>query len=272
MAYDPQDIFNMISQDMILSNTTAEEQSDFISEQIKDPFDSGSMNYFKKLRGMVSADQLDEMCVTLLAEIEDQYPNLEFDLSEYDQHLEEFFNAVYKFFIVNIQKLMYIFIREYIYSRKNQKVLVAEYLNLKLPNYPKEQYGKKEYYILITKLNSIIDDIKDYDLKLKKFIDYIERSGKTPMYVKKVKEYLDQGLIHDKGVVDDFFHKFKRSDEYDQALCKLQMAITENIINPYLEENGVMELRLPPIDPMDDDPSDEEDDSDDMDTSVSTEK
>ena len=200
--------------------------------------------------------------VTLLAEIEDQYPNLEFDLSEYDQHLEEFFNAVYKFFIVNIQKLMYIFIREYIYSRKNQKVLVAEYLNLKLPNYPKEQYGKKEYYILITKLNSIIDDIKDYDLKLKKFIDYIERSGKTPMYVKKVKEYLDQGLIHDKGVVDDFFHKFKRSDEYDQALCKLQMAITENIINPYLEENGVMELRLPPIDPMDDDPSDEEDDAD----------
>ena len=88
MAYDPQDIFNMISQDMILSNTTAEEQSDFISEQIKDPFDSGSMNYFKKLRGMVSADQLDEMCVTLLAEIEDQYPNLEFDLSEYDQHLD----------------------------------------------------------------------------------------------------------------------------------------------------------------------------------------
>ena len=44
-------------------------------------------------------------------------------------------------------------------------------------------------------------------------------------------------------------------------ICKLQSFITEDIVIPYLKENGLIELRLPPVDPEDDD-LDEDDDND----------
>ena len=51
------------------------------------------------------------------------------------------------------------------------------------------------------------------------------------------------------------------SDSYTQMICKLQSFITEDIVIPYLKENGLIELRLPPVDPEDDD-LDEDDDND----------
>lgn len=264
MALTPQEILNLTSRQFLLGNTSVEEQIGFISDQISDPFNSGSANYMKKLKTMVNPDRLDEICTDLLSELENQYPHLDLEISEIDQHLDEVFRTCYKFFVLNIKKLMYIFLREYIYTSKNRKMLVAEYLNMKLPNYPKEQYGKKDYYILITKLPAIIKDIQDDDIKLEKFIEYIERSGSSPMYLNSIKTYLDKGIIIDRGVVADIFKAFMKSEEYDPVLCKLQMAITENIINPYLEENGLSSLKIPPIDPVDEDAEDddEEDNSD----------
>lgn len=263
MALSPQEILNLTSRQFLLGNTTVEEQVGFISDQISDPFNSGSANYLKKLKGMVNADRLDEICIELFAELENQYPHLDLEISEIDQHLDPIFKACYKFFVLNIKKLMYIFLREFIYTSKNRKMLVAEYMNMKLPNYPKEQYGKKDYYILITKLPAIIKDIQDDDIKLEKFIEYIERSGSSPMYLNAIKSYLDKGIIIDRGVVADIFKAFMKSEEYDPTLCKLQMAITENIINPYLEENGLSSLKIPPIDPIDDDNVDDEDEDSD---------
>ena len=145
------------SQDYILGNTTAEEQITFIQDQIQDPFDSSHTNYFKKLCGMVtSSDTLDQYCSQLLDEIENVYPGLDFDLGDYDSRLTEFFATIYKFFVKNIDRLMFVFLSQYILSNKNRKNLIAEYLDMKLPAYPKEQYGKKEYYILMTKYSSII--------------------------------------------------------------------------------------------------------------------
>ena len=261
MAYDPQDLISRVSQNLLLGNTTAEEQYDFISEQIEDPFNSGTANYFKKLKIMLSKTQLDEQCLKLLNEIEDRYPKLSFDLSQYDQHLDEIFAAVYKFFIINVQKLMFIFLREFIFTNKNRKVLVAEYMNTKLPNYPKEQYGKKEFYILITKLNNIINDIQDDDISLSTFIEYLEKSGSIPIYVARLKEYLDKGIIQDNGVVDNMFELMKASYEYNNIYCKLQTVITSNIINVYLEENGLTELRLPPVDPLDEEAGEVDDEN-----------
>lgn len=261
MALNPQDIANIANRDFILGNTTVDEQVDFISDQIKHPFDSGDSNYFKKLRTMVKADKLDRICISLFAEIENVYPNLQLDISDTDERLADSFSAVYKFFIRNIQKHVYTFLREYIYSAKNRKVLTADFINSKLPNYPKEQYGKKEFYILITKLPAIVKDIFNDDIRLEKFIDTIERSGTSPMYFKVIRELLDRGIIVDHGVVGDIYDQFKKSDHYDATLCKLQMKITENLINPYLEENGLTELRLPTIDTDEDDEVEDDDET-----------
>ena len=109
MALNPQDIANIANRDFILGNTTVDEQVDFISDQIKHPFDSGNSNYFKKLRSMVKADKLDAICIDLFGEIENIYPNLQIDVSDTDEHLADSFNAIYKFFIRNIQRHVYVF-------------------------------------------------------------------------------------------------------------------------------------------------------------------
>lgn len=259
MALNPQDIANIANRDFILGNTTVDEQVDFISDQIKHPFDSGNSNYFKKLRSMVKADKLDAICIDLFGEIENIYPNLQIDVSDTDEHLADSFNAIYKFFIRNIQRHVYVFLREYIYSAKNRKALTADYINTKLPNYPKEQYGKKEFYVLITRCSSIVKDIFTDDIRLERFMETIERSGTSPMYFKTIRDLIDRGILVDHGVVRDIYDQFKKSDQYDATLAKLQMKITENLINPYLEENGMSELKLPQIESDEDDTVEDED-------------
>ena len=46
-------------------------------------------------------------------------------------------------FVKNAYKVIYVFMKEYISSSKNRKALTADYLNAKIPTYPKEQYGKE---------------------------------------------------------------------------------------------------------------------------------
>jgi len=264
MGLSPQDILNIASQDYILQNTDLYEQTDFIRDQIRDPFDSGSANYFKRLRKLVSGEKLDSICNKMLSDIEDRYPSMEFDLSGYDKPVADVFSPVYKFFVKNIQTLVYRFLREYITVSKNRKMLVAEYLGSNLPVYPKEQYGKKEYYILLNKLPAIILNIaKDEDITLAEFISYLERAGETSMCVEETKKLLDDGILCERGVVQDIFDLFLNSSKCDTTTCKLQIDITQNIIIPYLEKNGLMSLRLPPVQPVDDETDDEEDDSDD---------
>lgn len=263
MGLTSQDILNIASRDYILGNTTVNEQIDFLTDQIHDPFGSGNTNYFKKLSGMVkNQDELDKICVRMFSEIENTYPNLEFDFSEVTTHLADAFSAAYKFLIKNAQKSMYTFLKEYISSNKNRKVLTADYLSQKLPSYPKEQYGKKEFYILITKLPSIIDDIfDDIAPSVSEFIGYIERSGSSQMYLATVKDLLDRGYLLDHGAMRSIFKAFKKSDGYDEALCKLQMAITDELITPYLEESGLVEYRTPAVTPIDDGLDDTDDDA-----------
>lgn len=252
------------SQDYILGNTTAEEQITFIQDQIQDPFDSSHTNYFKKLCGMVtSSDTLDQYCSQLLDEIENVYPGLDFDLGDYDSRLTEFFATIYKFFVKNIDRLMFVFLSQYILSNKNRKNLIAEYLDMKLPAYPKEQYGKKEYYILMTKLSSIIKDIRRERLDLSDMLRYIKKSDNCPGYVHRLSEYLSQDLVIDQDVVRNIFDMMFESDVYDDIFCKLQMFITDALINPYMEENGLEFMRLPPMEPDDTDISDDEENEDD---------
>lgn len=261
--FGPQDIVRLANRDFILGNTTVEEQVSFIKDQICDPFESGDTNYFNKLADMVTdKDELDDYCEEFFTAIQDVYPGLWIETSEYNQHLGRLFKAVYKFFIKNVGKLMYVFIKEFIFNNKNRKGLIAEFSNVKIPNYPKEQYGKKEFYILIIKLSAIVDEIFDDGVKLKKFIEYIEKSDKSPVYVDQISEALEVGLVVDNGVVSDMYKLFKKSDGYRSAMNKLEMEITKTFIIPYLEENGMMSVRIPPTEEIPDDLDDEEDESD----------
>lgn len=261
MALSGMDILNKMSQEFILGNTTSDEQLSFIEEQIHDPFDSGSNNYFKKLKKMVTdPHELDEICDKLFTEIEDVYPDIDFDLSEYDHHLDDIFSACYKFFIKNINKLMYAFIRGTLYSNKARKNLLADYANTKIGNYPKEQYGKREYYIIITYMNAIVKSIFEDDIRLSRFIETIEKTDECPVYIDVVKDAMEAGIIIDHGVVKNFFTLFKASDQYRSTLNKLEIDFTKTFIIPCLEENGLMDVRLPAVEDPEDDLTDDDDD------------
>lgn len=267
MDFTQRDLINLANRDMILGNTTVDEQVEFISDQIRQPFDSGSTNYFKRLKKMVSnQDEMDKICADLFKEIENVYPNMVIDLSEYYQHYAGVFAPVYKCFIKNINKLMYVFLREYIFNNKNRKGLIMDYMNSKISSYPKEQYGKKEYYILITKLSPIVYGIADDGVRLEKFLDYIDRSDDSPLYLEDIRSLLDKGIICDHGIVSDMFDLLKHSDARAGIINKLEMTITKSLIMPYLEENGLMEARhANMIDPDDDedDPLNADDDDED---------
>lgn len=259
--FDATDILRLASQDYILGNTTLPEQTAFIQDQIAKPFDSGDMNYLKRLRRTITdADEMDELCQKLLVNIQDVYPNLKIDVSEYEQRLYPFFKDVYKFFVRKASRLMYIFIREYIFTPKNRKGLVDEFSNIKLPAYPKEQYGKREFYILVTKIEQIVENIFEDDIKLSKFIRYIKRSNDCPIWIDEIDSYIERGYITDNGVVDDMFKLFKDSDAYKPMLNKLEMDIHRSIILPYMKENGMMDVRIPPVE--DEEPLDEDDEED----------
>lgn len=261
MAFDPTEAMRAATRDYILGNTTVSEQRSFIEEQIKDPFDSGDNDYFRKLKKMVEdKDELDEICVDIFGRIQDRYPGLRIDTSDYDQHLSGLCSAVYKFFVRNVDRLMYLFIKEFIFTNKNRRALVDEFSNVKIPSYPKDQYGTKEFYILIVKLNAIIDEIFDNGVKLKEFIKYVSKSSKCPVYVDHIKDAIEQGILSDSGVVDDMYKLYKRSDLFRGHINKLEMAITSDLIVPYMKETGTLDVRLPTIEEPEEENNDEEDD------------
>ena len=61
-------------------------------------------------------------------------------------------------------------------------------------------------------------------------LGYLERSGETPMYIERIKEYLDKGIINDHGVIANMLSTLFESDSYTQMICKLQSFITEDIV------------------------------------------
>lgn len=261
--FDLQDVIRSANRDFILGNVTLGEQISFIEDQIADPFGSGDTNYLKRLaKNVAGQDELDEYCQNFITKLEDVYPHLRIDYSEYDAHLIELFMPIYKFFVRSVGKIIYIFIREYLFSQKNRKMLVSTYANSKLPSYPKEQYGRKEYYILLTKLPQIIEDLFDDDIKLKKFIDYVEKGSDGPVYLDALRDLLDEGYVVDKGVVQDLWKRYRDTDRYRADLAKLEMAITTNLVMPYLEENNMLQIRLPRVEEVEPEVTEEEDDDD----------
>lgn len=278
MVFGEVDLMNLVNRNFILDNSTPDEQIEFIQEQIEDPFDSGSNNYFKRLVKMVQdKDEQDEICSKLLKQIENVYPSLEFDFSEYTEHYAAAFSAIYKFFVKNIKQHVFSFLREYlVFNNKNRKGITAEFITStgagKVAAYPKEQYGKKEYYILVSRLNAIVKHIAEDDtIRLSKFIEYLERSDDTPMHVSIIRKLLDDGIICDHGVMQDIFSNFLDSSAKNDVLNKLELVITSKLIIPYLEENNAMQDRvvlLPDPDLMDEEEDDDDIDDPDDDTTV----
>ena len=261
MAFDPTEAMRTATRDFILGNTTLAEQRSFIDEQIKDPFNSGDNNYFRKLQKMVDdKNQMDEICVDILKKIQDRYPGLRIDTSDYDQHLAGVTSAIYRMFVKNVDKLMYIFIKEFLFTNKNRHALVDEFSNIKIPSYPKEQYGTKEFYILIVKLNAIVDEIFENGVKLKEFIKYLGKNSHCPVYIDRIVEAMGDGLISDSGVVTDMYKLFRRSDGFRGHMNKLEMAITSDLIIPYMKENGTLDARMPTIEEPDEELEDDEED------------
>ena len=264
--YEITDLLKLASRDFILGNITKDERISFIEDQIRDPFDSGDSNYLKPLvKSITDKEELEEVCQTFLVHVQDIYPHLKLDFSECDQQTIVWFKPIYKFFVKNVTKIMFIFIREYLFTPKNRKELTDTFDKIKTPTYPKEQYGKREFYILVTKLSQIVDEIFEDDIKLGKFIKYVEKNGDSPVWLGQILDAIDRGYIMDTGVVDDMYKLFKKSEAYRPTMNKLEMEINTEMIIPYMKENGMIDVRIPPVEEIHEDLDGDKGEEDDYD-------
>ena len=256
------------SREYILYNATIEDYLGFIEDQIKDPFDASiGMNYIKKIRKLCPDDnKMDEICEKIIDMISDAYPNMEIDMDQIDSHYLDFTEALYKFFTKNIRKLVSVFIKEYLFNAKNRKAIVQDYQDVKLANYPKEQYGKKENYILITFIKRIVKSYtKDGECTIQDFISYIRHSDDCPGYVDDIEGYLEDGTILDYGLFEDIMNYFWKSNVRDSMINKLSIKITADIIQPCLKELGYDQFPMALIAQDDDDDLDDTDKTSDPD-------
>lgn len=254
------------SREYLLHKATLDDYMEMIGDQIEDPFDSSvGINYLKRIRKLVPDDnKMDTYCVDVIDQITEAYPDMEIDLDNISSHYLDFTMALYKFFVKNIRKLTTVFLKEYIFNTKNRKALVQDYQDAKLGNYPKEQFGNKDNYILITFLKKIVKSFtKSGDLRLEDFIRYVKKSDDCPEYVDVIEEYLNDGTIADYGIYEDLMTYFWESDIRDAMINKLSLKINDAIVQPTLEDMGYKTFPLTLIAQDDDDDLQDNDAEDD---------
>lgn len=251
----------------ILDTSTTDDLLAFIKNQINNPFDSGDINYFKKLRQVAdSRDALDRYCLTILRFIEDRYPGLSINVPE-GESLAHFTNTIYKFFGKNMKKLVTEFMIEYIMNNKNRKAIIDAFSTIKVQNYSKEMYGKKDYYILITRMDSIVKYIADLRLSFDDMLHYLTRGEDVPPYLIYLSEMLRNDDIGDDGLYTDIMEIMIDSDDYASRLAtKMCMKVQNAIIHPYLKSIGCDDALLNTIfmNQFDQDEDDADTDSDDF--------
>ncbi len=248
------------TRESIIDDSEIEEILEYIRRQIKNPF-SVDVNYFKPLkRKITNKATLISTSLSILSVIDEEYPSISIELTEENDDVVKYAYNIYKFFIKNINSMVYIFLKEYISNNKNRKNLVAPYLDVKVDSYPKEQYGKKENYILLAKIDSIMKDIKNLDTSLVDFINYVNRANDSAAYIDLVAELVDHNIIIDKGIVKDIMKKFIKSDEYNQIINKLSIWINKHIIAPCLKDLGYDGIQYVIFEEEDEALSDGEDD------------
>lgn len=255
------------SREYLLNNATLTDYMDMIQDQIDDPFDSSiGMNYVKKIRKLVpDNNKMDEYCQAVIDKISEAYPDMEVDLDPINSHYLDFTMSFYKFFIKNIRKLTTVFLKEYLFNDKNRKALIKDYQDSKLGNYPKEQFGNKDNYVLITFIKKIVKAITEEDLRLSDFIMYIRKSDDCPEYVAEIEDYLDHGIIVDYGIYEDIMKFFWESSVRDAMINKLSLKINDAIVQPTLKSMGYDTFPLTLIAQDDDDDLQDEDSVDDPD-------
>ena len=252
-------IMRAVSQSMLFDNATVDEELDFVRDQIRDPFGSETENHLRHVKDMIQDPAtLDEVCNMLFREIQDVYQDLTIDVSDYDQKLYPLCRSVYKFFVRNPRRHMYNFILQYLLNNRNRRNLVEDQMGNRFAEYPKGQYGKREFYVLIIQLDAIVKSIfSSGDIELGEFIEYLNDSGEAPACTARILSALEEGTIVDHGVVADMFRMYRASSNHRRDMNRLEMELTRRLIMPYLDANGLMEIRFMPVEEV---PEEDEDD------------
>lgn len=271
--YSAKELLTIANREQFLDNSDLDELLTFISAQIANPFESSESNYFRRIHRMVThngkttgkqaRDQMNEICFKIIRMIDYAYPNIEFVIDPSEQDLVEITKALYKFFVKCLRKTTYVFFREFIYNNKNRKNILEEYQDIHVASFPKEIFGKKEYYILTVKMASIVKNLAEKDFSLEKYIKYITRDGSMPNYVRIVSDGLDDNTIVDHGVFSDMMEKMLNSDSFfNRMVSGLMGDVKTAIINPYLESIGIDPTQYPTTDLSDDIDIDDDDRND----------
>lgn len=233
------------SREFILAQTEIDEYLDFIKQQIKQPFDSGDINYFRKMMRMITDKKYQQDYAKKVIEIiVNEYENIDVDIEDLERNLVPYADALYRFFGKNLRKLVSSFLVEYLYNSKNRKMLLAKYDKLKLPVYPKEQFGTRENYLLIVKISSIVDEIISLPVTIDQFLNYAIRNDDMPSYCESIVEMINDNILVEYGVYEDIMRKFKDSDTFDGIMNKVQIRMMEGVVRPTVEDMGFSGLSI----------------------------
>ena len=233
------------SREFILAQTEIDEYLDFIKQQIKQPFDSGDINYFRKMMRMITDKKYQQDYAKKVIEIiVNEYENIDVDIEDLERDPVPYADALYRFFGKNLRKLVSSFLVEYLYNSKNRKMLLAKYDKLKLPVYPKEQFGTRENYLLIVKISSIVDEIISLPVTIDQFLNYAIRNDDMPSYCESIVEMINDNILVEYGVYEDIMRKFKDSDTFDGIMNKVQIRMMEGVVRPTVEDMGFSGLSI----------------------------
>ena len=105
-------------------------------------------------------------------------------------------------------------------------------------------------------------------IDLSTFIEYLSHSDSAPVYLDEVQDALDNEILFDKGVASEMYKLYRASDNFRMDMNRLEMDITNTFIIPYLQENGLMSVRLPPVEEIPEETEDDEEDEEDDDTTT----
>lgn len=249
-----------------LDTTTSEELMLYIKEQISDPFDSGNINYFKRLKRYSTLEQIDAYCKEILSYIESKYVSVSFYVTDMETpELIYYTNIIYKFFAKNLKPCISRFMSEYIMNNENRHGIVDGFLkSSKVQSYyPKEIYGKKDYYILMTKMNKVVSLIAKEELRFDEMLEYLSRGEDTPVYIRELQNMMSLGRLSEDGLYNDIMDGFLEAEDFFARLCnKLCIRVKNVLIDPYVQASlgGNVSQSFFNFDSDDDDSEEESDD------------
>lgn len=211
-----------------------------IDLQIDDPMDS-SINYFKRLKKELAKEDdkvVNKIYFDIFKSIIDKF-KIEIsteELQDIEESPEDATKIFYNFFVRDAKKNAKLYLRNYLRDNKVRKSLVSNY---KVGgSYVKSSYGSKANFILINRMPSLIDDIKDFEDSLKKFIKVVAETNESKETI-FLMNLIDLDSISSGTFSKKTIKRLKDADDFSKICNDLVCDMNDTVVGPQLKAAGL---------------------------------